>query len=266
MGDIPVNSAFALFDKDRNGTVTLREMQTTIMRIFKERRNLSESMSDLSHALGQLNQILYAISFFITTLLSLPIFGVPLSSVIPLTSFFLGLSFIFSGVAQQTFAAIIFIFVTHPYDSGDKIIIEEKTYFVVELSLLITTLKQEGKIVYVPNSQLALKSIYNIRRSGDQSEVIKVQVSIETEVDKMKVVYEKMLGFMKSQPARFKGTGFMELTEFGPGQCCTYSFLLEYCGNWQDGMRRMEIKCAFMEALKKNLEEQNVKLYHPFMK
>jgi small-conductance mechanosensitive channel len=223
-------------------------------------------MSDLSHALGQLNQILYGISSFITLLLSLPIFGVALTSVIPLTSFFLGLSFIFAGVAQQTFQAIIFIFVTHPFDSGDKVLIDDKTYFVVELSLLVTTLRQEGKIVYIPNSELAVKSIYNIRRSGDQMEMIKVNVCLETPESAMKIVHEKMVAFMKLQPTRFKGTDLMEMTEFGPGQSITYSILLEYTGNWQDGFRRIEIKSAFMAELKRNLQEQGVKLYHPFFK
>jgi small-conductance mechanosensitive channel len=255
-----------MFDKDSNGTVSLREMQTTITRIFKDRRNLSESMSDLSHALGQLNHILYGISFFVTMLFALPIFGVSLTSVIPLTSFFLGLSFIFSGVAQQTFAAIIFIFVTHPYDSGDKVIINDKTYFVVELSLLITTLRQEGKIVYIPNSQLALQSIYNIRRSGDQAEMIKICVCMETPEEAMQNIFAKMVSFMKSQPGRFRGTALMEMAEFGPGQSITYGIILEYNGNWQDGSRRIETKSAFMAELKKNLDEQHVKLYHPYMR
>ena len=65
--------------------------------IYKEKRDLFSSLNDLSHALGHLNWALYGFSAFVTLLISLPIYGISLNAILPFTSFFLALSFVFGG-------------------------------------------------------------------------------------------------------------------------------------------------------------------------
>lgn len=103
ISDHAAKTAFNLFDKDRDGKLGLAEMKTGIQRIYKEKRDLNSSLNDLSNALGQLNIILYGFSLFITFLFALPTFGVSLTSIIPFSTFFVGLSFIFGGSAKTTF-------------------------------------------------------------------------------------------------------------------------------------------------------------------
>lgn len=110
--------AFALFDKDGNGSINAREMKWAIIRIYRERRDLTYSLNDLSNALGNLNRILYVFSIIISSLLSMPIYGIALTAILPFTSILVALSFIFGSAARSTFDCIIFLFVTHPYDSG----------------------------------------------------------------------------------------------------------------------------------------------------
>lgn len=56
------DEAFSLFDRDGSGTLDYSEVTRTIVRIYRERRNLLRSLGDCSYALGQLNNILYVIS------------------------------------------------------------------------------------------------------------------------------------------------------------------------------------------------------------
>lgn len=161
------DQAFRLFDKDGNGTITKKEMKSSILYIYRERRNLFKSLRDLSEALGRLNLILYGFSGFLTAFLSLPVYGIELTAVLPFTSILVALSFVFGSATRNTFECIIFLFVTHPYDTGDRIIIDGSTYLVDEVNLLTTVLvRSDGQRIYAPNGNSSF--IYDsTRRSND---------------------------------------------------------------------------------------------------
>ena len=144
--------AFAIFDRDQNGDLTAKEVKYAILRIYRERRNLLRSLSDLSHALGKLNHILYGFSAALTVFISLPILGISLAAILPFTSILVALSFIFGNSASTTFNCIIFLFVHHPYDTGDRVFIEGANYIVEELNILTTVfIRADGQRLIAPN-------------------------------------------------------------------------------------------------------------------
>jgi hypothetical protein len=140
--------AFSVFDHDANGAISLQDLESTVLKIYREKRALTDALGDLSEALGNLNRILYVFSFTITILLS---FGIKIETILPFTSLILALSFIFGNSARATFQCIVFLFINHPYDSGDLIFFDGSFYVVKEISILQTTLTIEGKIIYIPN-------------------------------------------------------------------------------------------------------------------
>jgi hypothetical protein len=146
--------AFAYFDRDDSGSVTWEECVFALKRIYREKRALTDSLGDLSQALGNLNKILYVFSVLGTFVCVFPVYGIRIDQLLPFTSLLLALSFVFGGTAKKAFECIIFIFATHPYDSGDRIIIDEGNFIVKELSILQTTLETDGKIIYVPNGNI----------------------------------------------------------------------------------------------------------------
>jgi hypothetical protein len=144
--------AFSVFNPNQTGTLGLKDFQSVCKRIYRDKRSLTIALSDISQALGNLNKILYAITVVATILSSLSIFSIDFNALLPFTSIFLALSFVFGGAARKTFESIIFIFVTHPYDAGDRIFLEGTQSFIVEeLNILTTTLRSEGKVIYVNN-------------------------------------------------------------------------------------------------------------------
>lgn len=165
----PVNEecvkAFHLFDMNEHLTITLIDMKNAIVAIYRERKYLLKSLGDLSEALGALNRIMYIFSGLGTFFLSLPIIGITLSQILPITSLLFALSFIFGGSASTAFNCIIFIFVIHPFDSGDKIIVDGETYSVERFSLLNTVLVVSGgRKVYVPNGTITTNTSHSCHK------------------------------------------------------------------------------------------------------
>lgn len=158
--------AFQLFDKDGNGDISKRELRNGCMRIYKERKLLSASMRDLSQASGKLDKILLTIAVIIWAVIVCASFGINVgTSLMPLWTMFVAVSFIFGNSAKDMFESIIFIFVTvsfpfslrfgsystpltwqffflspqHPFDIGDRVFIGTENWQVKSMGLLITT-------------------------------------------------------------------------------------------------------------------------------
>lgn len=144
--------AFRIFDRGGNGTVSREEFEFSLKVIYKEKRDISLSMNDLTQAIGNLNKILTVFSAILCAMLSFPLFGISLNSLLPFTSVLLAMSFVFGDYARLTFECIIFLFVIHPYDTGDRIFFDDGSNFIVEeLNILTTTLGIDGRKYYVPN-------------------------------------------------------------------------------------------------------------------
>lgn len=105
--------AFAVFDADGNGNLTRREFRDTVLRIYKERKALAQSVRDTSQALGKIDTMLLIISIMATVFISLAIFQVDIwQSLVPLGSFLLALTFVFGNSAKNMFESVMFLFIT----------------------------------------------------------------------------------------------------------------------------------------------------------
>ena len=64
----------------------------------------------------------------------------------------LGLSWLIGGSLQEVLTSIIFLFIKHPFDVGDRISIVKDTYTVKEIRLLSTIfIDGQGCVVQAPN-------------------------------------------------------------------------------------------------------------------
>ncbi|KAJ1341375.1 hypothetical protein BSLG_004105 [Batrachochytrium salamandrivorans] len=229
--DAASKEAFDLFDSDSNGSLSLKEMKHAVLRMYRERRNLFGSLHDLSQALGRLNQILYAFSILLTALFSLPIYGIPLTAVLPFTSILVALSFIFGGAAKTTFDCIVFLFVTHPYDTGDRVLVDGVGFRVIELNLLTTVFENgDGRTVYAPNAVLSQKMIHNIRRSGDQSEAIDLQFDFDTPEEILLELHARMLVFVKTESRDYLPSCDLCINDFENTNRLKISITVKYRG------------------------------------
>ncbi|KAJ7279863.1 hypothetical protein O6H91_Y373800 [Diphasiastrum complanatum] len=129
--------AFSLFEITERGTILKRSLTKWVVNAFKERRALALTLCDNRTVVAKLHRVLdvvLAVTLFIVCLL---IFGVNTSKLLVFFStIFIPSVFVFGNTAKNTFEALIFLFIVHPYDVGDRISVEGQI-MLVEVSPLI---------------------------------------------------------------------------------------------------------------------------------
>ncbi|KAI8575355.1 hypothetical protein K450DRAFT_262205 [Umbelopsis ramanniana AG] len=260
--------AFQLFDKDGNGDISRRELRNGCIRIYKERKLLSASMRDLSQASGKLDVILLTIAAIIWAVIVCASFGINVgTSLMPLWTMFVAVSFIFGNSAKDMFESIIFIFVTHPYDIGDRVFIGTENWQVKSMGLLITTfLKWDGTTVYVKNSVLAPLYIFNVSRSGPMGETVDIHLHFRTPAWKIDSLRDHMQEWYNTEGKGFTYNSHgMNIITFDQLNKITATIYMEHKQNWSDSGKRWASRNAYMMKLKEVLETLEISYTLPPM-
>lgn len=102
--------------------------------IYKEREFLSHSLKDAKTAIEELNRILSAIVLVLIIIVWLLLMGFATTKVlVVLSSQILAAVFIFGNTCKAVFEAMIFVFVMHPFDVGDRCVIDGVMVFLTKL-------------------------------------------------------------------------------------------------------------------------------------
>ncbi|CAG8491946.1 8440_t:CDS:10 [Ambispora gerdemannii] len=220
-------NAFFIFDKDGNGDVSKEEILIVCVETYKERKAIAASMRDLDNAVGKLDSILMV---FIIILLFVAFLDVSFQTYIATAgSILLALSFMVGSSAQALFECIIFLFVKHPFDVGDRVEIEKQTYIVKEM---------------------AQKFIQNIRRSGHMRDEVLIEVDFYTSFEQIEALRERMVTYLEGEERDFYPT--LELTVEKMPKCrqLVIKITVEHKSNWQDEGVTCRRKNKFMCQLK----------------
>ncbi|KAI8138112.1 hypothetical protein BJV82DRAFT_632645 [Fennellomyces sp. T-0311] len=258
--------AFRLFDRDGNGNIDKRELRSACVRIYRERKNLATSMRDLSQATGKLDIILLVIFTAIWVIIVCASFGVDVGTqLMPLWSAFIAASFVFGNSAKDAFESIIFVFVTHPFDAGDRIFIGEENWVVENVGLLVSTfIKWDGSVVYAKNSVLATQYIINVRRTGVTGETIDIHIAFNTPSWKIYRLRDHMMEWSNQYPALYVVNGTTaNIISFENQNRITITFYFEHTQNWQDLGGRWLRHNNFIMELKEESERLEINYVLP---
>jgi small-conductance mechanosensitive channel len=67
-----------------------------------------------------------------------------------------GLSWLIGGALTEVLTSIIFLFIKHPYDVGDRVSVDDTLYTVKEIRLLSTIfLDESGAYIQAPNAVIS---------------------------------------------------------------------------------------------------------------
>jgi len=171
-------SAFSLFAVDRKSKVTMQQVMDTVMAIHKDRSNISASLNNTTSMIKSLQMCLAAGLHFLFLALYLVIWRIDVvAGFSAFSATVLALSFIFGNTIRNLFESMLFLFVEHPYDIGDWVEVDGKSYEVVKISLMNTTFHASGKIrAVIPNASLIPKEIRNLSRIDNHLEIMTIQV------------------------------------------------------------------------------------------
>lgn len=257
------DAAFTMFDKDMNGDISMEELEAVCVEIGRERKAITASLKDLDSVVSRLGNVfeffvaVVAIIVFLT-LISTSAAGVLTSA----GSSVLALSWLFSATAQEFLQSVVFVFVKHPFDVGDRVTIYGNAgdaglgddYYVKQISLLYTEFKKmQGHIVQAPNSYLNTLFVLNQRRSGALAEAIPVVIKYGTTLEQMDSLRQRLIEFVRSERREFQSNILTELRSVTENFSVTLNVVFFYKSNWQnEGLRlqrRNKFICMLMVAL-----------------
>ncbi|KAI4250772.1 MAG: hypothetical protein LQ352_005258 [Teloschistes flavicans] len=266
--DEEAESAFAMFDKDMNGDISMSELEAVCVDIGRERKSITASLKDLDSVVSKLDAVLlfFVVGITILVLLSL-ISSSAAASLTSAGSAVLALSWLFSSTAQEFLASCIFVLVKHPFDCGDRVYIYGSSgsqlkgddYIVKNISLLYTEFKKmEGHIVQAPNSYLNTLFIQNMRRSGGLAEAVPLTVKFGTTLDQIDDLRQRLLEFVKSEKREYQPNILTEIRSVDEAHSVNLNVVFFYKSNWQNELLRLQRRNKFICALMISMQEVGI--------
>ncbi|KAF2146563.1 uncharacterized protein K452DRAFT_241420 [Aplosporella prunicola CBS 121167] len=259
------DAAFSMFDKDMNGDISMEELEAVCVEIGRERKAITASLKDLDSVISKLDDVLMFLVFVITVLVFLSLISTSAAGVLTSAgSTVLALSWLFSATAQEFLQSIVFVFVKHPFDVGDRVTIYGNTgasgtgddYFVKEIALLYTEFKKmEGHLVQAPNSYLNGLFILNQRRSGGLAEAVPICIKFGTTLDQIESLRTRLLEFVRTENREYQGNILTELREVKEAHSLTLNVVFFYKSNWQNELLRLQRRNKFICALMVTMQE-----------
>ncbi|KAJ7188245.1 Mechanosensitive ion channel-domain-containing protein [Mycena filopes] len=195
------DAVFALFDTDSNGDATRDEVEMAVMELHREQLSIEHSMQDLDSAVGRLDNIFMSLYVVIAILIVAVALEAQVATLVTSAgTLVLGLSWLIGGTLSEVLTSIIFLFIKHPFDVGDRVIIDKTSYTVKEIRLLTTIfLNSDGVSVQAPNTVLNSQFIHNIRRSPQMSESFSFDVNYSTTFEEVELLRQRMLTFVTTE-------------------------------------------------------------------
>lgn len=271
---------FHILQLSDNSTISPLEFKLSLVKLYFEKEALSKSLLDHGRAVKKLEQLFSLFSLTIIIILIPLVIGLPVKELFAVIGGLCSLSFMFGQSSAVIFNSIIFMFITHPFDVGDRVFMFSDTYFVHEIGTYYTVFQTiEGLLVYVPNSLLIDQHIVNINRSKNMTEWIDIVVDYDTSTAKLSKLaskirtiienenkdfeldgYQKELagyGFENSNPSLIKCVEMVNSRSFRLGIALCHKY------NFQNGFERAERHIKFMKALHKAMKELSIVYYPP---
>ncbi|KAF3511746.1 hypothetical protein F2Q69_00000486 [Brassica cretica] len=198
-----VDLVFPLFDgAAETGKITRKAFTEWVVKVYTSRKALAHSLNDTKTAVKQLNKLVTAILMVVTLIIWLLLLEVATTKVLLFFSTqMVALAFIIGSTCKNLFESIIFVFVMHPYDVGDRCVVDGVPLLVEEMNLLSTVfLKLDNEKVYYPNAVLATKPISNYFRSPDMSETVEFSIAFSTPISKIAHLKERIADYLEQNP------------------------------------------------------------------
>lgn len=194
--------------------------------VYNERKSLAHSLNDTKTAIEELNKLVSAAVLVVIVAVWLLVMGYLTTKVLVfISSQLLLVVFIFGNSAKTVFEAIIFVFVMHPFDVGDRCVIDgvqvcvpdpynikmrRSTMYtdtltgslqmvVEEMNILTTVfLRYDNEKIFYPNTVLATKPISNFYRSPEMSDSVEFAVDISTSIETIGALKARIKTYVKS--------------------------------------------------------------------
>ncbi|KAK7360597.1 hypothetical protein VNO77_02604 [Canavalia gladiata] len=203
LSKVEIHTIFPLFEGAiETGKISRSSFRNWVIRAYYERKALAQSLNDTKTAVQQLHKIASAIVSVIIIIVMLLLMGVATLKIILFCitqTVLIGVAF--QGTCKTVLEAIIFVFVMHPFDIGDRCVIDGVQMIVEEMNILTTVfLRYDNEKIYYPNAVLLSKPISNFYRSPEMWDSIDFTVDVSTPMETILALKKSIQMYIESKP------------------------------------------------------------------
>ncbi|OWM83230.1 hypothetical protein CDL15_Pgr012711 [Punica granatum] len=259
-----VHTLFPTFEGAlETGRITKSSFRNWVVHAYFERKALAHSLNDTKTAVQQLHKLASAIAIIVIFVVSVLVMGLATTKVVfVVTSQLLILGFMFQNTCKTIFESIIFVFVMHPFDVGDRCVIDDIQMVVEEMNILTTVfLRYDMEKIYYPNSVLLTKPISNFRRSPDMADSIDFTISVSTSIDDINTLKKAIQTYIESKPKHWNPKHSVIVKEIENVDKMKMALYVQHTMNHQNYGEKTTRRSDLILELKRIFENLGIK-YH----
>ncbi|PKI53338.1 hypothetical protein CRG98_026275 [Punica granatum] len=240
--------------------ISKSSLKNWVVNAFRERRALALTLDDTKTAVNQLHRMVNILVGGIVFIIWLLILGITTGKFLLLiSSQLLLVVFIFGNSCKTAFEAIIFLFVMHPFDVGDRCEIDALQVVVEEMNILTTVfLKIDNTKIIFPNSVLATKPIHNYRRSPDMGDAVEFCIHVATPAEKIAAIKQRILSYVENKEDHWYAAPMIIFKEVEELNRLRMAVWLLHRMNYQDIMERWTRRSILIEEMAKIFRELDI--------
>ncbi|KAJ8773964.1 hypothetical protein K2173_009395 [Erythroxylum novogranatense] len=248
---------FAMFDGWQTGHIDRKSLADWVVRVYQERRRLAFTLDDTRAAIKQLNKVMSVIVVVVTIIIWLLLIKITTSETIAI--FLTAAAFAFGNTFKTIFEASVFIFAVHPFDIGDRCVVDGVPLVVEEMDILTTVfLKLDNEKIYYPNSVLATKPISNYYRSPDMGESVEFAIDFTAPLKKISVLKARIKQYLETNPVYWRPNHSVVLKETESNSKLKMIIHCNHTMNFQNFGEKNKRRTELILELKKIFEELDI--------
>ncbi|KAI3730313.1 hypothetical protein L1987_61482 [Smallanthus sonchifolius] len=250
-----------LFDgANESKGISKRELKNWVVNAFCERRALALSLNDTKTAVDNLHQMLTVFVGIIIIVIWLLILKLATSHfLILLCSQLLLIAFVFGNACKTTFEAIIFLFIVHPFDVGDRCEINGVQMIVEEMNILSTIfLRYDNQKITYPNNVLSTLPIANYHRSPNMGDAIDFCIHVSTPTEKVAKMKERVTSYVENKSEHWKPGPLIVVRDVEDLNRLKISIWLSHRMNFQQMGERWKRRALLVEELIKIFKDLDI--------
>ncbi|XP_059653901.1 mechanosensitive ion channel protein 6-like [Cornus florida] len=244
----------------RSEKISKSALKSWVVNAFRERRALALTLDDTKTAVNRLHHMVNVLVGIIIVIISLIILEIATSKMLVfVSSQVVVVAFVFGNTCKTIFEAVIFLFVMHPYDVGDRCEIDGVQMIVEEMNILTTIfLRFDNQKIIYPNSTLATKQIGNYYRSPDMGDSVEFCVHIVTPAEKIAIMKQRITSYIESKKDHWYASPLIVLMEFVELNQLKLAVWMRHRMNHQDMGEKWSRRALLVEEMVKIFKELDI--------
>ncbi|KAL8524223.1 hypothetical protein ACS0TY_013981 [Phlomoides rotata] len=240
--------------------ISKRVLKNMLVSAFRERRALALSLNDTKTAVNKLHHMVNVMVGILVVVVWLLILKLATTQfLVFLSSQVLLVVFMFGNTCKTTFESIIFLFVMHPFDVGDRVEVDGVQMIVEEMNILTTVfLKFDNHKIYYPNSVLSTKPIHNFYRSPDMGDDIDFCIHISTHADMIVTMKERITRYVNNRSDHWYPDPMIVMRDVEDMNKLKFSVWLSHKMNHQDMGERWTRRALLVEEMVKTFRDLDI--------